>query len=239
MTGESQSQCVVFSVTGVGHTDVTQQWCIEGPGCSQSVDAQSIVCSVLVRPFPVVDDTRRKCVQTEISHAVCSDNHGTLLFVKLVDNGLQGSRTAVKVIAVKLNRKASAVRMMHTQVPASADSQIRSLGNKMNDLGMGSIALDDFSGSVVRMIVDDNQIERKICLLFQYGTDGIFNGPYPVAYRDDDRCFVTEVSGRTVYPAFIRRQPGMNILEVAGESCFAFQLDLPVARIHIVELLLT
>ena len=171
-----------------------------------------------------------------IRDRVGTDYHGTMCFMELVDNGLKGIRAAVQVVTVQLDGKASAVRMMDTQVPAASDSQIRTFRNKVNDLWQRSIACDDFTGSVIGMVVNDNQVERKISLLFQYGADGILNGPYPVAYGDNDRSLVREGSGCTVCLLLNRRKPGPDVLEVTGKGCFALQLDLPVTRIYVVKL---
>ena len=52
--------------------------------------------SVGVGPFLVVDDARRQRLQLEVGHAVRADNHGAAFPAELVDNGLEGRRTAVQ-----------------------------------------------------------------------------------------------------------------------------------------------
>lgn len=52
------------------------------------------------------------------------------------------------------------------------------------------------------MIVDNNQIEWEISLLFKDRLDGIFDGTYTVAYRNNDRRFIIEIPFCNVYDFF-------------------------------------
>ena len=51
--------------------------------------------SVFVGPFVVVDNSGWKGLQGKVCHTIGTDDHGTLLLVEFVDNGLQGIGAAV------------------------------------------------------------------------------------------------------------------------------------------------
>ena len=88
--------------------------------------------AVLAGPFLMVDDSWGQCVQLEVGHAVRTDDHATLLFIKLVDNGLQGCRTALQIITIKLYGKAAASSIVDGQVPTAADAEVVPLRNDMD-----------------------------------------------------------------------------------------------------------
>ena len=184
----------------------------------------------------MVDDARRQCLQLEVGHAVRADNHGAAFPAELVDNGLEGRRTAVQVVAVELYGKASAERVMHTQVPASADAQIVTFGNEVNHFFVSGVLVNALRGTVGRMVVDDNQVEREVCFLLQYRFNGVGNGTDTIAYGDDDRSFVCKLAFRQIDFALHRRQEGMNVLQVISKRRFPFQLYAPVARVYVIKL---
>ena len=192
--------------------------------------------SVGIGPFLVVDDARRQCLQLEVGHAVRADDHGAAFPAELVDNGLESRRTAVQVVAVELHGKASAERVMHTQVPASADAQIVTFGNEMNHFFVPGILVNALRGTVGRMVVDDNQVEREVCFLFQYRFNGVGNGADAVAHGDYDRSLVCKFTFRQIDFALHRGQEGMDIFQVISKCRFPFQLYAPVARVYVVKL---
>ena len=192
--------------------------------------------SVGIGPFLVVDDARRQCLQLEVGHAVRADNHGAAFPAELVDNGLEGRRTAVQVIAVELYGKASAERVMYSQVPASADAQIVTFRNEMNHFFVPGILVNALRGAVGGMVVDDNQVEREVCFLLQYRFNGVGNGTDTVAHGDNDRSFVCKLAFRQIDFALHRGQEGMNFFQVISKCRFPFQLSAPVARVYVVKL---
>ena len=90
VTREDQSQGIVLTIRGVGESYLAQQWGEERAWGSQTVDAQGIVGSVLIRPFSVVDQSWRQGVQLEVTHPVAADHHRCILLVEGIHHLLQG-----------------------------------------------------------------------------------------------------------------------------------------------------
>lgn len=163
---------------------------MEGTRCSQSVDAQGVVVAVFRGPFLVVDDAGRNGLQLEIAHSVAPYQHGAMLSVKGVDDGCQGVVVAVHVVAVQLHGKASACGMIDSCLPTAANAQVVSFRDKVYDAGifLGSIG-NQGRCAIVRMVVDDNQVEREGGFLAQHGIDGVCYGADSVSDRYDDTGF--------------------------------------------------
>ena len=106
---------------------VAQQWSEEGSRRPKAVDAQGIVRTVLVGPFCMVDKSWRQRVEVEVAHAVASHHHGRLLLVEGIHHLLQRMGRGVEVVAVELNGKPSAPRIVHRLIPAPAYAQIPAL----------------------------------------------------------------------------------------------------------------
>ena len=81
----------------------------------------------------------------------------------------------IHVIAIKLDGKLSAFLVMDTYVPTSAYTEVISFGNDVNQSLVRTKFMENFTGPVCRMIVDDNDIERKGRLLVQCRAYGIFD----------------------------------------------------------------
>ena len=89
MARENQTQSIVLAIRGVGESHLAQQRGEEGAWCTQSVDAQSVIWSVLIGPLSVVYQSWRQGVQVEVAHAIRTNHHGCILLVEGVYNLLQ------------------------------------------------------------------------------------------------------------------------------------------------------
>ena len=88
------------------------------------------------------------------------------------------------------------------------------------------------------MVIHHKDVVGEVGLLLGCRTDGGLNGAYPIAYRNDDGRFVgkrllveTDTSGRGL-------QEGSDLFQMVGTCLLHFDLQGPIARIDIVELLL-
>ena len=149
---------------------------------------------VLAGPFAVVDYAGRQIFQIKVVHGVRADDHGTLLLMECIHDSLQGVWTAIQVITIQLHGKPSASGIAYGKVPASAYAQVGAFGDEADNFLFSGIAADGFGSSVGRVIVNDNQVIMECRFLFQYGTDSIVNGPYPVPDRDNNRGFARKIA---------------------------------------------
>jgi hypothetical protein len=76
----------------------------------------------------------RNFIQLKIGQLVGTDHHCTLFLVKKIYNFLQRIFIRIKIIAVQLYRKFTAGIVMNSFIPASADSEISTIGNQVNKL---------------------------------------------------------------------------------------------------------
>ena len=131
---ESQSESIILPITGIGKENVAQQRSEESPWSTQSIDAQSIVGSIVISPLTMVDKSRRQGVELEVAHPVCSYHHGSLLLVEGIHNLLQSVLRGIQIVAVELHRKASAAVIHHSHVPAPPYSQVMSFGYDVHEV---------------------------------------------------------------------------------------------------------
>ena len=89
---ESQSQGVVLAIAGVRELHLSYQWGKEGARCTQTVDTQGVVATVILGPFLMVDESRRQGIQVEIAHAIGTNHHRRLLVVEGIHDFLKGFR---------------------------------------------------------------------------------------------------------------------------------------------------
>ena len=92
LAAENQSYRVILAIARVGECDLAQQRSEECPRRSQSVYAQSVVRTVVVGPFLMVDYSRWQGVELKITHAVAAYYHCRLLSVECVYDALQRVR---------------------------------------------------------------------------------------------------------------------------------------------------
>ena len=70
MTTDSQPQRIVFAIIYVWHGNTAQNGCEESTWCSQTVDAEGIVTTVLRCPFGMINLARRQYVLVNIGKNV-------------------------------------------------------------------------------------------------------------------------------------------------------------------------
>ncbi len=136
----------------------------------------------------MVDDAGRDHLHVEVGHLIGPHHHGTLLFVKGIDNLLQRVIPAVYIIAVELHGKLAALSVVYAHVPAPTDAQVVSLRDDVYQSFVIIELRDGFRGAVCGVIVYDDQVKRKTGFLSQHRGDGVTDSSDAVAHRDDDRC---------------------------------------------------
>ena len=187
----------------------------------------------------MIDDAGGNFLHIKVSHHISADYHCTFLCIESINDDLQAMFVFIHVIAIKLDGKLSAFLVMDTYVPTSAYTEVISFGNDVNQPLVRTKFMENFTGPVCRMIVDDNDIERKGRLLVQCRAYGIFDCANTVAYGYNDRSFIFKSVGRKVYGTEDRIKISANFLQMVGACLFHFNLYLTVFRVYIIELLLT
>ena len=97
----------------------------------------------------------------------------------------------------------------------------------------------DFRRPIGRMIIDDDHIEFEIGALGEGALNGVENCPLAILNRDDDAGFHRKRFRRGWNFLEARLQPGADSFEMRRRDAFHFDLVIAIARIHIIELLLT
>ena len=69
------------------------------------------------------------------------------------------------------------------------------------------------------MVVDDDKIIFKVCLLHQYRFDGVTDGTDTVAYRNDDGGLIFEVTGRELNLLELRCQISPDFFQMFVHAC--------------------
>ena len=83
---EDESQGVILAVGGIGKSYLSQQGREEGTWSTKAVDAEGVVRAVIVCPLSVVNESWGQCIQLEVTHAVGTDDHRSVLLVKGFDH---------------------------------------------------------------------------------------------------------------------------------------------------------
>ena len=142
----------------------------------------------------MVDNTRSNHIHIEVRHHISTYHHGAILFIESTNHSGQCIFIAVHVVTVQLYGELTTLRMMHTHVPATANTQVIAFGDDMDEAFVVLEFVNSFCGSVRRVVIDDNQVELKVGLLLQYRMNGIADGTDTIAYRDDNRSFIFKVT---------------------------------------------
>ena len=239
-TTDAQTHGIVLAVAGVGQVQPTQQRCVEGTRSTQPVDAQGVVASVFLRPFPVVYHPRRQRVQLEVRQPVAAHHHGTPLLVEGLHHRAERVRAAVEVVTVQLYRKLATQPVVYRLVPTSAYAQTRACRHQVYHPCILRCPLaDDLRGAVGRVIVHHYHVEGKRSLLTECRAYGIADGAHAVAHRYDDRCLADPLHPVRLQTdlAEARFQIAPYGLQMAGAYALHLQLALAVARIHVGKVL--
>src|SRR6266852_5772881 len=89
------------------------------------------------------------------------------------------------------------------------------------------------------MVIDDDHIEVEISALDEGALNGVKNRPLTIPNRDDDAGFDWKCFRCSRNFLEVRLQPGTDSFEMRRCNALHFDLVIAIARIHIVELLLT
>ena len=142
----------------------------------------------------MVDNTRSNHIHIEVRHHISTYHHGAILFIESTNHSGQCIFIAVHVVTVQLYSELTTLGMMHTHVPATANTQVIAFGDDMDEAFVVLEFVNSFCGPIRRVVVDDNQVELKVGLLLQYRMNSITDGADTVAYGDDNRSFIFEVA---------------------------------------------
>ena len=188
----------------------------------------------------MVDKSRRKGLQIEVAHTIRTHNHRSLLLMESIYYLLQCIGRRIEVIAIELNGKLSAKLARDGQIPASTYSKVFACRLEQEETWTISYFLHDFTGTIGRMIIYDNDVELEIGLLAHCTKHCVCDGLLSIENWDDDGCLIFKVLLIKIRLTIVT---GINqsaqFAKMLGTSLFHFYLHLPVTRIHIVELLLT
>ena len=235
MAGEVQSQCIVFAIAGIGYFHFAQHRGIEGARGTQTVDAEGVVASVCRSPFLVVDDARSNHVHVEVRHHIGAYHHGAVLLVEGADHDGECIFVFVYVIAVQLHGKLAALGVVYPHIPAAADAEVGTFGDDMDDAFVILEFIDGLRSAVCGMVVDDDKIIFKVCLLHQYRFDGVTDGTDTVAYRNNDGGLIFEVTGRELNLLELRCQIPPDFFQMFGTCLLHLNLAVTVFGVYIVE----
>ena len=237
---EHQSQRIVLAIAGIGESNAAQQRREEGSGCSQAIDAQGIVGTVLVSPLLVSNQSWRQRVQLKVTHTVGTDDHCGMLFVESVNNRLQRLRRGIEVIAVKLYGKPSAEGAVDSLVPATTNTQVSTFRNddvKLLCMAFGKVG-QNVGGTVGRMVIDDNDIIFEHRLLRQGTLNGITDSLHTVIDGNDDGSLEVK---RLFIIVDVLILHGVNqctdFAQMVRAGLLHLHLHIAVGRVHVVELL--
>ena len=142
----------------------------------------------------MVDNTRSNHIHIEVRHHISTYHHGAILFIESTNHSGQCIFIAVHVVTVQLYSELTTLGMMHTHVPATANTQVIAFGDDMDEAFVVLEFVNSFCGPIRRVVVDDNQVELKVGLLLQYRMNSITDGADTVTYGDDNRSFIFEVA---------------------------------------------
>ena len=95
--------------------------------------------------------------------------------------------------------------------------------------------IDGLRSAVCGMVVDDDKIIFKVCLLHQYRFDGVTDGTDTVAYRNDDGGLIFEVTGRELNLLELRCQISPDFFQMFGTCLLHLNLAVTVFGVYIVE----
>ena len=188
----------------------------------------------------MVNQSRRQRVQFEVTHAIRTDNHGSLLLVESIDDGLQRFGRRIQVVRIQLNGKASALRTINRHIPATANAEVGALRN--DDVELVAMSLlqvsQDVGSSIGGVIVDHDDIVFKAALLRKGTLHGVLDRLDTIEHRDDNRSFhiellFVEIDGTIL----VRVNQRLYFAQMGCAGLLHLYLHLTVARIDIVELL--
>ena len=128
-TAESQAHSIVFAITCVRELMLTNQRSEESTWCTESIDTQGIIATIILCPFIMANQARWKGIKIEVTHTIRTDNHCSLLLVESIDNDLQSILRRIKVITIQLNSKATAMRIIDSIVPTATNTEISTYWN--------------------------------------------------------------------------------------------------------------
>ena len=188
----------------------------------------------------MIDYAGRQGLKVEVAHAVTAYYHRVSALAEFVNNFLQCIGTAVEVVAVQLDCKASAALIIYGKVPAAAYAQVGALGYDMHQALIGPGKIREYlSGAVGGVVVNHNHVVRAVQLLAQCRLDGICHCTLAVADGNDDRCQYGETAvGCVDLCSGSGLEVTVNQFEVLGACGLHLYLDVAVARVYVVELLL-
>ena len=115
----------------------------------------------------MVNHSRRQGIEFKITYSVRTNEHGTLLLIKTVDNALQCILIAIYIITVQLHCKTSATRVIDGQIPTAANAQIVARRHNVHHPFIGK-SIYYRRRAVGRVVVNHQYIETESGILPQH-----------------------------------------------------------------------
>ena len=123
-TADTEPYGIVFTIFGGRKIKSAQQRDIKTARCTETIDPEGIVASVIRSPFLMVNDTRRNSLHVEVSHTVCTDNHGAVLLIEGFNEFLYGVFVRINIVGVQLKGKFAALGMVYGNIPVASDGVV-------------------------------------------------------------------------------------------------------------------
>ena len=129
---------------------------------------------------------------------------------------------------------------MHGCVPTTSDAQVRAFWYDVDNAFVTLELIYGFSRAVSRAVVYHDEIEGERRFLLQHRANGIANGALTIADRNDDRSLHSKLAIAEVHLViFVTMQISVQSPQMTRASPFHFYLTTAIARVDIIELLLS
>ena len=125
---------------------------------------------------------------------------------------------------------------VHAIVPTAANAQVVAFGNKVYHAPIALKCVDGFGCSVGAMVVDDDEVELKLGLLFQYRLDGCTDSGLPITNGDNHRCLNFELALVEINIFEMGFKVSANLFQMLGTCLFHLNLSVAVTWVNVIKL---
>ena len=126
---------------------------------------------------------------------------------------------------------------VHAIVPTAANAQVVAFGNKVYHAPICLKCVDGLGCSVGAMVVDDDEVELKLGLLFQYRLDGSTDSSRPIAHGDNHRCLNFKLALVEINVFEMGFEVSANLFQMLRTCLFHLNLSVAVTWVNVIKLL--